>query len=290
MVESGVTAVQTRKGKYEQTLHTVVLIIFGAACWFLSLILKLPLNMKTHFFFAFVLPILLVMPAFSQQPSQTPPTISVTGSAEVKVAPDEVYLRVAIDTRHENLAEAKRQNDERVSKALAFLKTSGINSKDVQTDFVSIEPTYDNDLSQTKPVIFVARKSIEVKVTNVSSFEGLLTGLLTNGVNHVNGIEFRTSELRKHRDAARAMAVRAAREKADALAAELGIKRGKVYSVNASEWGGWLNGSANYFGGNNAAFQNGVQDLGGASGSADTPLSVGQISISASVNVSFLIE
>jgi len=228
--------------------------------------------------------------ANAQTPSG-PPQISVSGSAEVKVAPDEVHLRVGVETRHESIEEAKRQNDEHISKALSFLKSTDIKAKDIQTDYISIEPTYDEHLSRTKPVAYIARKSIEIKLTKVDAFEKILTGLLTNGVNNVHGIDFRTSELRKHRDAARAMAVRAAKEKADALASELGVKRGKVYSINANEWGGWWS-SGSYWGSRESGmFQNAVQNIGSAPAESDeSALSIGQISVSASVNVSFLIE
>ena len=247
--------------------------------------------MKTRLLFPTILAPLVLTQAFAQSPAQ-PPLITVSGSAEVKVAPNEVYLRVGVETRHQNLADAKQQNDERVSKALAFLKASEVPGKDVQTDFVNIEPTYDNDISRTRPVTYVVRKSIEVKLTKVDAFEAVLSGLLTNGVNVVHGIEFRTSELRKHRDTARAMAVRAAREKADALAAELGVKRGKVYSLNANDWGGWWSPSGSYWGGRygGGMAQNVVQNLGGPSEAEDRTLAIGQISVSASVNVSFLIE
>jgi uncharacterized protein YggE len=228
---------------------------------------------------------------FSQMAAQ-PPQISVSGSAEVKVAPDEIYLRVGVETRHENIQDAKRQNDERISRALGFLKSSGVKEKDVQTDFISIEPTYDNKVSWTKAVTYVVRKSIEIKITRIDSFEGILTGLLTNGVNNVHGVEFRTSQLRKYRDEARAMAIRAAKEKADALASELGVKRGKVYSINANDYGGWWSSGSGYWGGRygGAMYQNAVQNAGGPSEMAEGTLSIGQISVSASVSVSFLIE
>jgi uncharacterized protein len=247
--------------------------------------------MKTRLPFPMVLATLTLVQAFAQSPAQ-PPLITVSGSAEVKVAPNEVYLRVGVETRHQNLADAKQQNDERVSRALAFLKANEVPGQDVQTDFVSIEPTYDADLSRTRPVTYVVRKSIEVKLSKVDAFEGLLSGLLTNGVNVVHGIEFRTSELRKHRDTCRAMAIRAAREKADAMASELGVKRGKVYSINATDSGGWWSPSGSYWGGRygGGMAQNVVQNLGGPSEAEDGTLAIGQISVSASVNVAFLIE
>ena len=185
---------------------------------------------------------------------------------------------------------AKKQNDERVSRALAFLKSKGVADKDVQTDFISIDPTYDDHTSR-RVEIYVVRKTIEVRLTDFKGFEATLAGLLNSGVNNVHGMELRTSELRKHRDTARALAIRAAREKADALAAELGVKRGKVYAVNANEWGGWWSST----GGWNARYsgmvqQNAMQNAGTPAEMAEGTLSVGQISVSASVQVSFLIE
>lgn len=61
-----------------------------------------------------VFTIALVACSLTQALSQTPiapPHISLSGSAEIKVAPDEVYLQVGVETRHENLADAKQRND-----------------------------------------------------------------------------------------------------------------------------------------------------------------------------------
>jgi hypothetical protein len=242
----------------------------------------------------YLLPIVIV--AFPSaramaQGSQPPPQISVSGSAEVKVAPDEILLGVGVETRHENLDVAKRENDEHVARSLAFLKASGVKDKDVQTDFISIVPNDENNISQSKVPIYIVRRAIEVKLTKTGSFENILAGLLTNGVNNVRGIEFRTSELRKYRDEARAKAIKAAREKADALAAELGVRRGKVYSVNAYDGGGYYGGGGGYWGRGFAGgmVQGATFNLGESSGEAGT-LSVGEISVSASVNVTFLIQ
>lgn len=232
----------------------------------------------------------LITSTFAQVPPQ-PPLISVSGTAEVKVTPDEIDLKAGVETRNDKLDAAKLENDERVGKALAFLKKNGVEDKNIQTDFISVEPNYDGKTSWTKPVSYVVRKSIEVKLTKVVGFEGILTGLLSNGITHVHGIEFRTSELRKHRDTARAMAIRAAREKADALASELGVKKGKVYSITANEWGGGSSSFGSYWGGmRGGMYQNAIQNAGGAAETGDGTLSIGQISVSATVNVSFLIE
>lgn len=246
--------------------------------------------MKTKLLFTFLILATWASTAFSQGTSPQR-TISVSGSAEVKVAPDEIYLRLGVESRQTTLEDAKKQNDEGIAKALAFLKKANVNSKDVQTDYISIEPIYDSNVSRLRPVTFLARKSMEVKLTSLEKFEGVLAGLLGNGINVVHGIEFRTSHLRKHRDTARAMAIRAAKEKADALATELGVKKGSVITINANDWGGSWSSSGSYWGGHSGRgmYQNAVQNAGGAEMEGGT-LSAGQISISATVNVSFSIE
>ena len=252
-------------------------------------------------------------PAFSQMWEQKP-QISVSGSAEVKVVPDEIYLNVGIETRDKDLQEAKKQNDDHVSGALDFLKHNDVKEKDVKTDYISIQPVYlrddeayvdpntglsvanrDNGVLSTKPLYYIVRKSIGIKLTNIESFDGVLSGLITNGVNVVQGIDFRTSDLRKYRDKARAMAIQAAKEKAEAMASELGVKLGKANSVNENDFGGWSSLSRNGWGqgsggGGGGMYQNASQNGGGTSESEEGTLSVGQISVSANVNVTFLIE
>jgi uncharacterized protein len=251
------------------------------------------MNMKTPLFLLLVsiaLPATRGLAQFNPQP----PQINVSGSAEVKVAPDEIRISVGVETRHENLDEATRQHDERMKTALGFLKTSGVPDKNVQTDFINVQPEYDSNVSRVKPVVYIVRKSIGIKLTTVTNLEPVLTGLLKHGANYIHDIDFRTTQLRKHRDQARALAIRAAREKADAFARELGVTCGKPININASEWGGWWSSSGSNWGwgGRNysAQSQNTVQNMGGSSDSAGETLSIGQISVSATVNVSFLIE
>jgi uncharacterized protein len=229
------------------------------------------------------------------QSAQQPPQINVSGSAEVKVTPDEIRFNAGVEILSISLEEATQQTDERIASALQFLKSAGIKEKDVQTDFLSVDPQYDQKVSRTAPVNYVVRKGITVRVTDVTKSDMILTGLLAHGVNHIHGIEFRTSELRKHRDAARAMAIRAAKEKADALAREIGVKRGKARNINAAEYGGWLNWSGGSWWGQSSrgGLQNVSQISTSAAGEAEAgegTMALGQISVTATITVSFLIE
>ena len=172
--------------------------------------------------------------------------------------------------------------------ALGFLKNSGMKDKDVQTDLVNIEPAYNNETSGPNRPFTSSAKSIEIKVITVTNFEGLLTGLLTNGVNHVYGIDFRTSQLRKYRDEARAMAIQAAREKADSMALGFGVKRGKICNINVNDWGGMYEMTAGN--GFHGGYQNSYQNNGALADVSGETFSPGQISVSASVTAAYLIQ
>jgi uncharacterized protein YggE len=251
--------------------------------------------MNKHILFALAFTVLLSSVARAQyQPP--PPQVSVSGTAEVKVAPDEVEISAGVETRDAQLDVATHQNNERVATALAFLKNAGLPDKYVQTDSIEVQPDYGASDAQIEPRFYRVRKSIEVKLTTVTNLETVLTGLLSHGVNTLYDVDFRTTELRKYRDQARAMAIQAAKEKAAALCQELDVKCGKPVSISAQEYGGYFGwpgnrwGPRNYGGLMNAS-QNIVQNNnGGSSDSAGETMSIGQISVSASVNVSFLIQ
>ena len=236
---------------------------------------------------------LCVTSAFAQNGPQQRPQITISGAADVKVAPDQVNIRLGVESRNDNLNEATRINDERMRSALQFLKSAGVPNKNIQTDFINVMPEYNNN-SWAKPVVYIVRKSIEINLTNVAKFETIMTGLLTNGINNVQGIEFRTSQLRKYRDEARAKAIQAAREKADTLCAELGVKRGRPLNINANEWGSVWNPYGSWWGNQGYGFASNAQvvaqNAGGAPDESGETVALGQISVSATVNVSFAIE
>ncbi len=221
------------------------------------------------------------------------PTISVSGPAEIRVLPDEVNLRLAVESRDPKLDEAVKQNDTRTAAVLKFLKDAGIAAKDVQTDYVEIEPQYNNDrrVQQLVPEYYRVRRNLGVRLRKVAQFDEVLAGVLRSGVNYVLGIDFRTTELRKHRDSARQQAIRAAKEKATALATELEVKVGKAQSINEQTGGGywgWSGRGANPYA--NVMSQNTIQEVPAGGDGGEGNLAVGMISVTATVNVTFALE
>ena len=143
------------------------------------------------------------------------------------MVPDEVILTLGVETWNKNMEIAKGQNDAIVARVFALADEYGIAPEHVQTDYVSIEPRYRNGYYDERDFIgYFVHKTLVITLRDLDKFEDLLADALEAGVNYVHGIQFRTTELRKHRDEARALAIRAAKEKAEALAGELGQEVG----------------------------------------------------------------
>jgi hypothetical protein len=238
-----------------------------------------------------VLGVVLALSAWTENPSapQGSRVVTVSGEAEVRVVPDEVVLTLGVETWDKNLEVAKSRNDEIVKKVLALATDYGIPPEHVQTDYLGIEPRYRDGYYEERDFIgYFVHKTIVITLRDLSRFESLLSAALKAGVNYVQGIEFRTTELRQHRDEARALAVQAAREKATALAGELGQEVGDPLTIQEEQNGWWSSYGAwwgSRWGG--AMTQNVIQEAGGISVLTDSSVAPGQIDVNARVTVSF---
>lgn len=242
-------------------------------------------------FFVFVL-FTLSIPAQAQFITNSGTnSISVNGEAEVRVAPDEVILTLGVQTFDKILRASKSLNDERIKKAISVAKDHGVPAEYIQTDYISIAPRYQNNNDALDLIGYVVRRTLVIRLRDISKFEDLLSDALEAGVTHVHGTEFRTTELRKYRDQARSLALKAAQDKAELLAKGSGRKVGKTLSIGEATYGYWSSyGSwwGNHYGG--PMSQNVSQSIGGISMGSDSTLAPGQISIRASVGASFALE
>jgi hypothetical protein len=179
---------------------------------------------------AFTFCMALVPPLFGQDTCGHPRIISVTGNAEIKVAPDEVSLTLGVDSIDKDLAIAKADNDRRIKKLLNLAHAAGVDPKNIQTSALTIGPEY-SDEKIPKLLGYQASQTVTVTLTELSKYEDLMTNSLKAGVNRVDGINFFVADPKKYRAEARLQAVRAAREKAKAMATELGQTIGKPWEV-----------------------------------------------------------
>ena len=220
------------------------------------------------------------------------PKITVNGEAVVKVQPDEIIITFGIETWDKNIMIAKQENNKIMKKAVAVIKEAGIRDKDIQTDYLSIEPRYDDNYEKKNFIGYFVRNTFVVTLAELDKVENLVTGLLQSGVNYIHNINFQTTEFKKYREQARELALNAAKEKAEKMASALGQIIGDPIQINEgysgsnwwsySSWNGWGYGSRS-----NYMSQNVMQNIESGSGEISETIALGKISIKANVTVTF---
>jgi uncharacterized protein len=175
---------------------------------------------------------------FVRLPDAVPdrPVVVVSGQAEVMVAPDQVLFRLESENVDPDLKKAKARTDEEGKKILELTHDYKIEPQNVQTSYIRISKHF-TPITPSQPSRFdgySVKQTTTILLTDVSRFESLLSDIVKAGVSDVSDVTFRASQMRKYMDQARALAMRAAREKAVALAGEVRQGIGKAISITES--------------------------------------------------------
>jgi len=221
-------------------------------------------------------------------------TISVRGEATVHVIPDRIIIRFGIQTDDKDMATAKQNNNDILQAFVAAAAELDIPEKEIQTAQLSIIPQWRDWQQKSSFVGYFVRNSITITVTDVEIIEPLVTAALEKGVNYIHGIEYETTELKRHREHARELALLAAKEKAEKMSAALGLTAGRPVSITESwsgtpypRWSAWYGGYWGHSGGYAGGSQVQVQAAPNQPGETTDTIAFGKISVGASVSVVF---
>ncbi len=165
----------------------------------------------------------------AQQINNITPAVTVNGEGIVKVIPDEVVIKSRIEHSGDNPQEVKKQNDAVVDAVIKYLKSEGVPEKNIQTDYVNLNKNYNyND----KTYSYVANQAISIKLDDLKNYEKIMSGLLKVGLNRIDGVQFKSSEMDKYMSEARKKAVLNAKSKASEYASSLNQTIGKAISIS----------------------------------------------------------
>jgi len=159
--------------------------------------------------------------------------VAVSGQAEVMVVPDEVVFKLESENVNLDVIKAKAETDTDVKKIVAVTRNYKIDPQNIQTGYIRISERY-GEYVTGKPRDFkgyAVTQNTTILLKNIDRFESLLADLVKAGVSDLSGVTFRSSQMRTYMDQARALAMKAAKEKAEALAKELGLRVIKAYTV-----------------------------------------------------------
>jgi uncharacterized protein YggE len=208
----------------------------------------------------------------AENADRKPGTISVDGSGSVETAPDTANTSFGVVTQGATAQAAMAQNSAAMKKVIDALKRAGVAAKDLQTQYVSLDPRYDN---QGREILgYNASNSVSAIVRDLAQVGPVIDAGIGAGANNVSGPSLSREDRDKQYHEALEKAVADARAKADVLARAAGVTVGAVQSMTESPQGGGPMPIA--FGAMRAA--------------ADTPIETGTTQITASVRVVFTLR
>ena len=177
----------------------------------------------------------LTLPSLAQTSSPSPGaggsgrTVTVTGSATIRSAPDEAVVTLGVQTQAPTAQGALQQNASRMNDVVKALLRDGVKPGDLATAWVNLYPNYDS--SGTAIVSYSAQNQVNVTVRDLSNVGSVIDDAVGAGANLSSGIQFQLSDQNQGVERALAEAVANARAKAEALAAAGDTSLGSVVTI-----------------------------------------------------------
>lgn len=158
--------------------------------------------------------------------------LSVVGEGKVEVVPDTAEVNLSITFASvPTVEEAQKKIDVINNQIIAAMKNLGINKTEIKTSNYSIYPEYDYTERQNKITGYNANASVTIKVKDLQLTSQVIEAGTKAGANQVNATQFTIDKPENYREEARNKAIANAKEQAQKLASNLGIRLGKISNI-----------------------------------------------------------
>ena len=207
-------------------------------------------------------------------------SLNVNGRGEIKAKPDVAYLNISVVSNAKTAQAALQDNAARTTSVLKKIKSIIGTNDTVETSGFNLSPVYDYNQATKKSDLTGYRVSndLVVKTTDLDNLGNLIDATTGVGANRINGPRFDILDKSKYREQALQLAVKDARRTASVTAEAAGVSIVRVMQLNP-----------NY---NNPQplYARSYDSVRAAAPEASTPIESGEISISASVNITYEIN
>jgi uncharacterized protein YggE len=230
----------------------------------------------------FPLPLLLILaaPAALADGAPAQRLLTVSGSGEVRAAPDRAALSTGVVTRERSAAAALAGNARAMNAVFETLKRAGIAEKDIQTSNFQVSPQYAAEKPGTNAPQRIAgyevSDTVNVTVEGLGKLGPTIDALVASGSNQIEGPSFSIADPKPLLAKAREEAVKDAVGRAQAYASAAGVTLGPIVSI--------------YEGGGATTIQPMGRMMSMLKSPAETPIAAGEESVNATVSISWEIR
>ncbi|MDD5218269.1 MAG: SIMPL domain-containing protein [Candidatus Omnitrophica bacterium] len=202
--------------------------------------------------YAVVLPSVLVILAavwlgvdIYNKMSESENVITVSATSEVYAKPDLALSVFSVLSEAKTVAEALQDNTSKMNAIIAFVKSQGVEDKDVKTTNFSVSPRYEwHELTSCSSsycpseervlVGYEVSQSLQVKIRDLTKVGEIIQGATDAGANQVGDLQFTIDNEDTLKEEARGKAIEEVKAKAGSLASQLGIRLVKIIQFNES--------------------------------------------------------
>ncbi|TRZ46164.1 SIMPL domain-containing protein [Robertkochia solimangrovi] len=207
--------------------------------------------------------------------------IEVTGTSEMEIIPDEIFLKVIIDEEERKGKQSLQESERYLVNVLQNLEIDvdeALSIKDINSNF--------KNYWIGKSDVFT-QKEYEIEVKDAATAGEIIKALSENNISNCTVSRISHSEIEKFREEVKIEAIKAAKNKAEKLTSAIGQKTGKAIFIRE-------NGDTNVYEGNMMGISNAITIRGNAAiyGSrASQPLiEFGKIKMEYKILVRFKLE
>jgi uncharacterized protein YggE len=216
----------------------------------------------------------------SIQLGQTQPkTISVTGNAQVILAPDIAYISIGVHSEAKAASDAVASNNSQSQAVIDAIKGQGVDPKDIQTtNFNVYQQEKTSPTGESLGTYFMVDNTVYVTIRDISKIGPVLDASIAAGANNIYGITFDVQDKEAALATGRDQAMADAKTQAEQLAKAAGVTLGDVQSVSY------------YSSSPSPIYYDSKAAPAGIGGGGSVPISAGQLTLTVMVSVTYGIK
>ena len=210
--------------------------------------------------------------------------IWVNGNGKVYATPDIALLSLGIEVQEESVALAQANAAEAMAEVMEALGNEGVAEEDIQTQQFNIRQVTEwkvvyGEGEKEEIIGFQVTNIVTVKVREIENIGTIIDAVIAAGgdFTRINSISFTVDDPTPYYEQARAQAMEYAKAKAEQLADLGGVELGQPTYISESTYY-----SPNYYRGD-VAFDEGIPAV-------ETPISPGELEITANVQIAYSID
>ena len=159
--------------------------------------------------------------------------LEVASTGEAFAVPDRAVINAGVTTLAPTAAEAATANAQKMQQLVAALRSAGVAAADTRTSMVNLSPNQTWTREDGPRITgYTATNNLTIMLRDPAKAAAIIAAAFGGGANNVNGPNFSLSNSSAALTAARADAVKRAREQANAYAANFGMKVVRVIRIS----------------------------------------------------------